>query len=220
MNPRTDFGQSSQWVNEMPNYLPLEGQSLKHTIDLLVRKGALLKPPITRNEAEGISRFMSMEHFRPGNLISFNAQNDDNGRLMLIISGEASVRIRASAVKQMSSDYSPLGQVQAKWANVSEGATLCLVNVFSGLSSRFVAQTVTDLFVASVSRAVFQQMKKQEPLLALRFLEITALELALVTLDHEKSLVAMSSVARSMQEHINDESGETAPAPLFGLPNN
>lgn len=90
------------------------------------------------------------------------------------------------------------------------------MQAFAGLSSGFVAQVVSEMFVASLSRIALQQMKKQEPLVALRFMEMTALELALVALDHEKKLVALTSVARSMQGHIQDESGETGPAPLLG----
>jgi hypothetical protein len=213
----SDYGDSSPSTFEHPRYLALEGQPALQTLELLVRKGSLLKPTVTRGEALGIMRYMYLEHFRPGSTIAFNAQNDETGRLMLILAGEANIRMRSSESKFGSLDYSPLGQVQAKWFNVSEGSTLGLVHAFSGLSSRFVALANTELFVASLSRVAFSLMKKQDPVLALRFLEITALELALVALDHEKNLIAVSNVARSMQDHIGDESGQTAPAPLFGL---
>jgi hypothetical protein len=202
-----------------PHFLPLQGESAAQTIDFLIRKGRLLSPVLTSKEAQGISRFMVFEHFVAGSSISFHAQHEETGRLMLILAGEAAVRMRTHSQASASghSDYSPLGQVQAKWFSVGEGATLGLVHAFSGLSSRFVGQAVTDLFVASMPRLVLQRMKVQEPMLALRFLEITALELALVALDHEKSLIALTQVTRSMQEHIGEESGATKPAPLFPL---
>jgi hypothetical protein len=56
--------------------------------------------------------------------------------------------------------------------------------------------------------------EKQMPALALRYTEILMVELALVALDHERNLQAMNNVARSMQSHIDDESGATKPAPL------
>ncbi len=214
MQHRSDFGESSQSTFDQPKYLPLQGELAQQTSDLLVRKGGLLRPTVSSAEAQGIIRYMNLEHFKPGNIIAFNAQDDEIGRLMLILVGEANIRMRNSENKQNASDYSPMGQVQSKWFNVSEGSTLGLVHAFSGLSSRFMAQAVTDLFVASLTRAAFYQMKRQEPVLALRFLEITALELALVAIDHEKNLIAMSNVARSMQDHIGFESGLTAPAPL------
>jgi CRP-like cAMP-binding protein len=214
MQPRSDFGESTQSTFDQPKYLPLQGELAEQTSDLLVRKGSLLTPAVSRAEAEGIMRFMNLEHFKPGSIISFNAQSDETGRLMLVLVGEANIRMRNSESKQSASDYSPLGQVQSKWFNVSEGSTLGLVHAFSGLSSRFLAQAVTDLFVASLTRIAFQQMKRREPVLALRFLEITAIELALVAIGHEKNLIAMSNVARSMQDHIGFESGLTAPAPL------
>jgi CRP-like cAMP-binding protein len=217
MSKSSEFSESSWQAFEHPQYLLLEAQPAQQTLDLLMRKGRLLRPVVSRKEAEGIMRYMHLEHFQAGSLIAFNAQNDETGRLMLVLAGEANIRIRDSAVRNESSSFSPLGQVQAKWFNVSEGSTLGLVHAFSGLSSRFVAQAVTELFVASISRVAFHQMKQHEPVLALRFLEITALELALVALDHEKNLVAMNNVARSLQDHIEDEHGSTAPAPLFGL---
>lgn len=203
-------------VFEQPNLMPLQGRPASQACELLVRKGAMLRPALSHAEAQKMVAFMSLEHFSPGSLITFNAQDDDSARLMLIIAGEANIRMRPQFGERTSVN-SPLGQVQAKWFNSAEGATLGLVSVFSGLSSRFVAQVVSELFVASLSRVALQHMKKQEPVLALRFMEITALELALIALDHEKNLVALSSVARSMQSHIDEESGETAPAPLIGL---
>jgi hypothetical protein len=210
------FGESSQLAFERPNYLPLQGQSADQAINLLLRKGAQLKPPMTKAEAQGIIAFMSLEHFRPGSVISFSAQSEEVGRTSLIIAGEANIRMRSKSIDFEKSANTPVTQVQSKWFNVGEGATLGLVHVFSGLSSQFVAQAVTELFVASLSRLVFQQMKKQEPLLALRYLEITALELSLIALDHEQQIVALSNVARSLQEHISEETGETDPTASFG----
>lgn len=216
MSTSSFFAEPSHLVFEQPNYMPLEGRPASQACDLLMRKGGMLKPALSQAEAQKMVAFMSLEHFSPSSLITFNAQDDDSARLMLIIAGEANIRMR-SQLGQRTSANSPVGQAQAKWFNSAEGATLGLVSVFSALPSRFVAQVVSELFVASLSRIALQQMKKQEPLLAMRFLEITALELALIAMDHEKNLVALSSVARSMQSHIDDESGETAPAPLFGL---
>lgn len=209
------FGESSQLAFEHPNYLPLTGESAAQARALMMRKGRLLNPPLTEAEAHNMTVFMSLEHFKPGNVITFASQNDDTARLMLIIVGEANIRMRSQIGVQRASANSPLGQVQTKWFNSSEGSTLGLVHVFSGLPSRFVAQVVSEMFVASLSRVALQQMKKQEPRVAMRFMEITALELALVALEHEKNLVAISSVARTMQSHINDESGETVPAQLI-----
>jgi hypothetical protein len=214
MNHSSFFGESSQLVHDQPILQPLEGEPAVRARELLLRKGMLLKPALTKSEAQGILGFMSLEHFKPGTLITFNSKSEEFARLMMIIVGEANVRMRRQATEQ-ESNSSLVGRAQAKWFNVGEGSTLGLMHAFPGLSSRFVAQTVTELFVASLSRLALQQMKKQEPVLALRFMEITALELALVVLDHEKSLVAMSNVARSMQSHIDEEGGETAPAPLF-----
>jgi CRP-like cAMP-binding protein len=214
MTTSSFFGESSHLAFEFPKYLPLEGKTSEHACRLLMRKGGLLKPALSQADAQKLVAFMSLEHFSPGSLITFNAQDEDVARLMLIIVGEANIRMRPQAGEASISADSPMGRVQKKWFNVGEGSSLGLVHLFSGLSSRFVAQAVSELFVASLSRIAFQQMKKQEPLLAMQFLEITALELALVALDHEKNLVALSSVARSMQSHINDETGDTSAAPL------
>ncbi len=217
MRSSSHFGVSQLSAFDHPQYLALSGLPAEQAIELLMRKGRILSPPISRIEAVGIVSFVNLEHFKAESLISFDAQNADTGRLMLVLAGDASIRMRDSGTTSHDSDYSPLGQVKAKWFNATEGATLGLVHTFSGLFSRFMAQATTDLFVASLSRTAFHRMKQQQPIWALRFLEITALELALVTLDHEKSIVAMSNVARSMQDHIGDESGETAPAPLFEM---
>ncbi|MBS7807683.1 hypothetical protein [Variovorax sp. PCZ-1] len=214
MSSSSFFGQSSHLAFDHPDYLPLEGQSAKRACELILRKGRLLKPALTLTDAQTIVAFMSLEHFRPGSLITFSAKDDDVARLMLIIAGEANIRMRSQETDSGTSEYSPLGRTQKKWFNVGEGSSLGLVHLFSGLSSRFVAQAASELFVASLSRIAFQQMKKQEPQLAMQFMEITAMELALVALDHEKSMVALSSVARSMQNHIEDEAGSTRPSPL------
>jgi CRP-like cAMP-binding protein len=212
-----DSSESSLLAFANPVYLPLQGSPAEQAQDLLIRKGALLQPQLTRLEAKGITRYMHLEHFRPGNHISFDAQDETKGRLMLIIAGEANIRMRAPDASVNDSDYSPLGQVKAKWFNVTEGATLGLMHAFSGLASRFMAQAVTELFVASLPRQSFQRMKQDEPILALRFLEITTLELALVALDHEKTMVALTSVARSMQDFIGEETPQTQPASLLEL---
>lgn len=217
MNTVSAYGDLGRSEFDRPQYLPLNGVPAQQTSALLLRKGGLLKPAINSKEADGIMRYMYLEHFRPGSTISFNAQSDDTGRLMLVLAGEANIRIRGTKTGSETSAFSPLGQVQTKWFNVGEGSTLGLVHAFSGLSSRVFAQAATELFVASMTRQAFQQMKQKEPVLALRFLEMTALELALVAMDHEKKLVAMTDVARSMQEHIGEESGETKPSPLFGI---
>jgi hypothetical protein len=208
----SEFRESSSF--KLPQYLPLTGESAEQTRALLLRKGALLRPVVSAKEADGIMRYMKLEHFKTGSLIEFHAQSDETGRLMMVLAGEANIRMLSTGQRADTADFSPLGQTLAKWFNVNEGATLGLVHAFSGLSSRFVAQAATELLVASMSRLALSQMKQQEPVLALRFIEITALELALVALDHEKNLVAVSNVARSMQDHIGYESGETAPAPL------
>jgi hypothetical protein len=214
MNHSSFFGESSQLVHDQPILQPLEGEPALRARELLLRKGMLLKPALTKAEAQGILGFMGLEHFKPGTLITFASKSEEFARLMMVIAGEANIRMRRQSVEQ-ESNSSLVGKVQSKWFNVGEGSTLGLMHAFPGLSSRFVAQAVTELFVASLSRMALQQMKKQEPLLALRFMEITALELALVALDHEKSLVAMSNVARSMQSHIDEEGGDTSPASLF-----
>lgn len=211
-----EFPESSPSSFDLPQYLPLTGEPAEQARALLLRKGALLRPAISAKEAGGIMRYMKLEHFKTGSAIAFHSHNEETGRLMLVLAGEANIRMLGAGRWADTTDFSPLGQTLAKWFNVSEGATLGLVHAFSGLSSRFVAQAATELFVASLSRQALSQMKQHEPVLALRFLEITALELALVALDHEKNLVAVSNVARSMQDHIGEESGETAPAPLQG----
>jgi CRP-like cAMP-binding protein len=214
MSAASELGHSSQWAFDHPQYLPLKGEVAGQTADWLIRKGGLLEPKLTRAEAQDMSGYMVLEHFAPGNLIAFDAQSMDTGRLMLILVGEANIRMRGTAAHS-ASQYSPLGRAQAKWFNATEGATLGLIHAFSGLSNRFVAQTVTEVFVASLTREAFAVMKKQAPVLALRFMEMVALELALVALDHERHLVAMSNVARSMQDHIDEETGLTKPSPLF-----
>jgi CRP-like cAMP-binding protein len=222
MDSPSGFNASSQWAFEHPHFLPLIGQPAKQALDLLMRKGAVLHPPLSKSDAQDILGFMSLEHFNAGNLIGFNAQDMDTGRLMLVISGEANIRMRStpagagqSQFAPLQSQFSPLDRVQTQWFNVSQGATLGLIHAFSGLSSRFIAQVASEMLVASLTRAAFIAMKQQAPVLALRFLEMISLELALVALDHERRMVALSQVARSMQEHIAGESGETGPASLF-----
>jgi hypothetical protein len=214
MNSPLAFGKSSQWAFDHPNYLPLQGQSASQALQLIMRKGGLLEPVLTRKEAQDIMAFMSLEHFAPGSVISFDAQSEETGRMMLILAGEANIRMRAS-MPSSDSQYSPLDRAQSRWFNATEGSTLGLLHAFSGMSSRFVAQTVTELFVATLTREAFKIMKKQAPILALRFMEMTAIELALVALDHERRIVALSNVARSMQEHIDDSLGQTSPVPLM-----
>jgi CRP-like cAMP-binding protein len=214
MNNSSFFGESSQLVHDQPILQPLDGESAVRARELLLRKGMSLRPALTKSEAQDILGFMGLEHFKPGMFITFNSTNDEHARLMMIIAGEANIRMRKQGFEQERGG-SIVNSAQSKWFNVGEGSTLGLLHAFPGLSSRFVAQAVSELFVASISRLTLQQMKKHEPVLALRFMEITALELALVALDHEKNLVAMSNVARSMQNHIDEEGGETGPASLF-----
>jgi CRP-like cAMP-binding protein len=198
---------------QAPNFSPLQGQSRHIALDLLMRKGNMLDPKLTTPEAQHLLEFMHLEHFAPGAMISFQAQSSDTGRLMMILAGEANIRMRGVNAGA-STKFSPVDQ-NSRWFTATEGATLGLLNAFSGLSSRFVAQASTELFVASITRDTLQNMKKNSPGLALRYMEMLLLEMALVALDHERNLQAMNNVARSMQSHIDDESGETKPAPLF-----
>jgi CRP-like cAMP-binding protein len=195
-----------------PTLIPLSTEAENLAIVLLLRKGAFLEPQLSSVEARQIVQFMQGEHFSPGHVITFQAQSSETGRLMMILAGEATIRMRNSG--QGRTQFSPVDQT-SRWFTATEGATLGLIHAFSGLSSRFVAQASTELFVASVSRTSLQTMKKQMPALALRYTEILMVELALVALDHERNLQAISNVARSMQSHIDDESGETKPAPLL-----
>jgi CRP-like cAMP-binding protein len=197
---------------DAPVYLPLEGESASQARSILLRKGRLLSPPLSQAEAKEMVRYMRLEHFSPGATISFHSQSAENGRLMLILAGEVSIRMRETS-GSVRTKYSPLDQTY-RWFTATEGATLGLVHAFSGLASRFVAQAVSELFVASISREVLTSLKTNSPTLALRFLEMVAMELALVALDHERNLEAMNNVARSMQDHIDGESGETAPVSL------
>ena len=198
--------------SQAPVYQPLAGESASYALSLLMRKGGLLNPKLTRAEAAQMLGYMRLEHFAPGAMITFQAQNEQEGRLMMIIAGEANIRMRGFA-SNSKSQFSPVDQT-SRWSVTTEGATLGLVHAFAGMSSRFVAQATTELFVASLSRESLQIMKKQSPVAALRYTEMLMQELALVTLDHERNLHAMNSVARSMQSHIDDESGETRPASL------
>ncbi|TAG27374.1 MAG: hypothetical protein EAZ37_05435 [Burkholderiales bacterium] len=209
MNSIPSFGASS----ELPNYLPLSGLSANQAHTVLLRKGGLLEPVLTRNEAQDIGFYMHLEHFSTDAMIYFQAQDSKKGRLMLILAGEASIRMRESSTASQTR-YSPIDQSE-RWFTATEGATLGLVHAFAGLSSRFVAQATSELFVASLPREALCVMKKQAPALALRFMEMLSMELALVALDHERRLEAMNSVARSMQGHIDGESYETLPAPLI-----
>jgi hypothetical protein len=216
MATSSQFGTSAFAAFDPPRYLPLKGQSADQALDLLMRKGRTLSPPLTRVDAQGILAWMHLEHFAVNTMIAFDAQDENKGRLMMIIAGEANVRIKATQASNRA--HSPVDQAESKWVSTTEGATLGLTHTFSGLTSLFVAQATTELFVASMSRRNFHLMKQQTPMLGMRFLEMTALELALVALDHEKRIVALTNVARSMQEHIGEESGNTLPAPLMGLP--
>jgi CRP/FNR family transcriptional regulator, cyclic AMP receptor protein len=212
MRDSSEFNRPQFMVTHQPSYKVLDGSSLQRTLALLMRKGGVLDPPLQRAEAMQLAEFMHLEHFAPGTVISFDAQSKDNGRLMLILAGEATIRMRETAASR--SQHSPVDQT-SRWATATEGATLGLLHAFSGLSSRFVAQAGTELFVASLSREALQAIKQQLPSLGLRFIEMVAMELALVALDHERSLLAMNNVARSMQNMIDGESGVTRPAPLF-----
>jgi hypothetical protein len=130
---------------------------------------------------------MCLEHFKLGSLITFSSQNKDTALLILIIAGKANMRMRRQPSDSEMTYKSQQGSVQSKWFNAGEDSTLELMQAFAELSSGVVAQVVSELFVASLSRIALQQMKKQEPLVALWFMEMTALELALVALDHEKN---------------------------------
>ena len=204
--------QASFSTSALPSYQPLSGPSLQQTLSLLQRKGGLLDPALTRDEALRISSFLQLEHFAPEAVISFDSLNKEQGRLMLILAGEVNIRLRDTSYSR--TQYSPVDQHE-RWSTATEGATLGLVHAFSGLSSRFLAQATTELFVASITRETIGSMKQQQPILALRLLEMVAMELALVTLDHERSLQAMNNVARSMQNMIDGEAGATRPAGLF-----
>lgn len=197
-----------------PIYRSLEGNSLQQTVLLLLRKGGLLVPPLKREEAFQIADQMHLEHFQPDTIISFEAQNPQTGRLMLILAGEANIRLRDGG--QSRSQYSPVDQTE-RWASASEGATLGLVHAFAGISSKFMAQASTELFVASLSRETLQRIKTTQPALGVRLMEMLAMELAFVALDHERSLQAMNNVARSMQNMIDGEIGATRPAGLSDL---
>jgi hypothetical protein len=197
---------------DAPAYLPLSSDAEKLGVELLLRKGALLEPRLMRDEAKAILKFMNGEHFAPGTLISFQAQSRETGRLMMVLAGEAHIRMRHGSARK--NPYSATERV-SPWFTATEGSTLGLTHTFSGISSRFIAQASTELFVASISRETLQTMKKQAPVLALRYTEMLMIELSLIALDHERNLQAMTDVARSMQEHIDHESDSTRPAPLF-----
>ena len=195
-----------------PKYQDLYGESFQQTVNVLQRKGALLQPRLSRDEAMQIAGVMRLEHFADDAIISFEAQSNEQGRLMLILEGEVNIRLREAGFSR--SQYSPVDQHE-RWATATEGATLGLVHAFAGLSSRFYAQVTAELFVASLSREALMAMKQQKPALALRVMELLAMELAFVALDHERSLQAMNNLARSMQNMIDGEASATRPAALF-----
>lgn len=195
-----------------PRYLPLDDSSKQLAMSLLMRKGSLMVPPLTRDEAFQIAQTMRLEQFAADEVISFEAQSAEHGRLMLVLAGEVNIRLRDTG--QSRSQYSPVDQ-NARWATATEGATLGLVHAFAGLSSKFIAQATTELFVASLSRQTLQAIKKSHPQIGLRVMEMLAMELAMVALDHERNLQAMNNVARSMQNLIDGETAMTRPAPLF-----
>ncbi len=213
MNEQTDSQPSSSLFPEFPNYQPLSGTSASQAHTLLLRKGGMLEPALSRSEAQEMVSYMRLERFAAGTLISFHTQNSETGRLMLILAGEASIRLRSTG-NANSTKHSPVDQ-NNRWRTVTEGATLGLIHAFSGLSSRVVAQAHSELFVASLPREQLSMMKKRAPSLAMRFFEMLSMELALVALDHERRLEAMNNVARSLQGHIDDESDKTRPAPLI-----
>jgi CRP-like cAMP-binding protein len=154
---------------------------------------------------------MRLEQFAADTVISFESQSPEIGRLMLVLVGEVNIRLREMGQRQ--SQYSPIDQ-QTRWSSVGEGATLGLVHAFSGLSSRFVAQATTDLFVASLTREAQHLLIQDHPLIGARWMEMLAKELAFIALEHERNLQAMNNVARSMQNMIDVESGKTRPASL------
>jgi CRP/FNR family cyclic AMP-dependent transcriptional regulator len=198
-------------VPPSPHYLPLNGTSRQQATNLLRRKGAPLVPPLTADEALQIVQYMRLEQFAADTIITFEAQNPEIGRLMLVLAGEVNIRLRD--VTQSPTKYSPVDQ-HTRWANAGEGATLGLVHAFGGLSSRFVAQATTDLFVASLTREALHLLKQNHPMLGSRLMEMLAMELAFIALEHERNLHAMNNVARSMQSMIDAESTKTRPASL------
>ncbi len=210
----SEMTQATVAVSDLPKYLPLNGPSLQQALMLLIKKGSMLEDALTHAEALRITQYLHLEHFLTDTVISFDAQSKEQARLMLILAGEVNFRLRDAGHSR--SQYSPVDQHE-RWATASEGATLGLVHAFAGLSSRFVAQATSELLVASISRETFHTMKQQQPALALRFLEMVTRELALVALDHERSLQAMNNVARSMQNMIDGEAGATRPAGLSEL---
>lgn len=195
-----------------PRYLPMDDSFKQLAMSLLMRKGSLMMPPLTRDEAFQIAQTMRIEQFAADEVISFEAQSAEHGRLMLVLAGEVNIRLRDTG--QSRSQYSPVDQ-NARWATATEGATLGLVHAFAGLSSKFIAQATTELFVASLPRQTLQAIKKSHPQIGLRVMEMLAMELAMVALDHERNLQAMNNVARSMQDLIDGETAMTRPAPLF-----
>jgi CRP-like cAMP-binding protein len=198
-------------VPPSPKYLPLNGDSRQLATTLLRRKGASLIPPLTADEAMQIAQYMRLEQFASDTVISFEAQNPEVGRLMLVLAGE--VNIRLGQPSRSLSHYSPVDQ-HARWATAAEGATLGLMHAFAGLSSRFVAQATTDLFVASLTREALHLLKQNHPMLGARLMEMLARELAFIALEHERNLHAMNNVARSMQSMIDAETQKTRPASL------
>jgi hypothetical protein len=95
---------------------------------------------------------MCLEHFKLGSLITFSSQNKDTALLILIIAGKANMRMRRQPSDSEMTYKSQQGSVQSKWFNAGEDSTLELMQAFAELSSGFVAQVVSELFVASLSR--------------------------------------------------------------------
>ncbi len=204
-------GQHSAFM--VPQFHPLNDQALERAIELYMCKGATLSPKLQEKEAREICAALVMEHFRQGSIVSFDAQDVQLGRVMLILMGEVNIRMREGG--SSASRHSPVDEAQVRWQGIGEGSFIGLVHAFSGLSSRFMAQAITDLFVASMTRRAFNAFKEKSPHVALRYFELISRELAMITLDHERQMVTMSNVARSMQDLIDDESGETQPAELI-----
>lgn len=201
----------AEFSASQPHFLPLDGLSKRQAADLLRRKGALLAPPLAVDEAVQLVQYMRLERFAAESMISFDAQSPEQGRLMLVLAGEVSMRLRD--LGQSRSQHSPLDQA-SRWATATEGATLGLVHAFAGSSGRFVAQATTELFVASLTREAMQLLKGHHPTLALRLMEMLAMELAFVALEYERKLHAMNNVARSMQSLIDTETATTRPGAL------
>lgn len=176
----------------------------RELIELLLERAERTGLTLSRTDAKCILQHQQLRHYQDGDVFCL-FPGVDRGELHLILMGEAHV---ASSARDLMPQSSPT------YSAFQRGALMGVVETFSPRPEPSYVQANDYLVVAVMSAKGMMEMQERHPGVALVWQRMLISELALINAEQRRRAGAMSQVARSMIQHIDDG---TAPTQLDEL---